>query len=542
MGGRSRQGGGSILTYLGLSLLSTILFRLSLPPTSLSPVAWVALAPLFWVLARQRPRIAALAAAPAGALIALVSVSGFRHLTWAAYFSPAILGAIYYALVGAAISWAARRRGIPLILAAPMIWTAYEFLRSVVPMAKFPWLLAGQTQVGWIPMIQILDLGGVYLLTFVIATSNAYLAQAALEWRDPARRRKTLFLAALPVGLIAATLVYGVIRIRTIEVVPGPKIALIQGNIPQEIKLSGQAWQMFQDYRRLSEGSLREAPSLIAWPETMYPWVFHPDEWERVDPEARPDLEKVREMLFEVARRGNARLVIGALRTVSENTTNSAYYISETGEFLGRYDKIDLVPLGEMVPFEQAWPALGDFVRQHILPPGYGDLSPGDEIPIFELQGSRFAISICYEISFASLARRAREEGADFLVSISNDAWFKDGAELDMAKDQAIFRAVENRMGIARAANTGISSFVDPVGRSEILVRDGRRKQVEGILVRQVTTSSNTSLYSKIGDLFAWVMVVGSALILLPLNRLGRSRPPAQGPTGGGETAPPGPG
>jgi apolipoprotein N-acyltransferase len=185
--------------------------------------------------------------------------------------------------------------------------------------------------------------------------------------------------------------------------------------------------------------------------------------------------------------------------------------------------------MSETIPFDQEWPAFGNFIRETFLPEGFGTLEPGKEVPVFSLEGSRFSVSICYEISFAYLARRAREEGADFLVSISNDAWFKKGAELDLAKDQAIFRAVENRVGIARAANTGISSFVDPLGRSEILTKDGERKEVRGVLVREIWTSPSRTIYGRIGDLFAWCAVLGALFILLPFKRLRARREAATG-------------
>lgn len=519
-GSRRRKG---LLRLLGLSILSTILFRLSFPAPSLGFLGWAALAPLFWISAATTMPRAALCSGLSGLLVVLLSLWGFHNLTWAAYVAPALLGMIYYAAMGAAISWCCARRGLSLLLVAPPLWTSYEYIRSVVPVIKFPWLLAGHTQVGVLEIIQVVDLGGVYLLSFVVVFFNATLAQGARDWGVPARRRKVLILGLLPLGLVAACWLYGAIRIRTIQMAPGPTIALVQGNIPQEIKLRGQGQAMMTEYLLLSEQCIQEDPSLLVWPETMYPWPLADEEIrEEEAPELRRFFEKERDKLVSIARRGKTRLLIGALRRTGNEMRNSAHYISWEGEVLGRYDKIDLVPLGEAIPFDRSWPALGKLIRTTFLPKGFGSLSPGDEIPIFEIDGSRFAASICYEISFAGLARQARLEGADFFVSISNDAWFKNGAELDLAKDQAIFRAVENRVGIARAANTGISSFVDPLGRSEILTREGKRKQVRGTLTREILISPNRTVYSRVGDLFAWAAILASILILLPLKRLQR--------------------
>ncbi|MCZ6691628.1 MAG: apolipoprotein N-acyltransferase [Planctomycetota bacterium] len=519
----------SLAVRLGLAVLSSILFRLSFPTPSLIPLAWIALAPLFWVCVRATPRRAAVAAGLSGLLVALLSLPGFRHLTWAAYLAPACVGAVYYAVVGAGISWASNRDGIPLIITAPTFWTAYEFLRSVIPVIKFPWLLAGQTQVSWTTLIQAADLGGVYLLSFLVILFNAYLASVALAWREPRRREKTIVLGWIPLGLVLVTLLYGVIRIRTIEVETGPKVALIQGNVPQAIKLDDQGQKMLQEYMNLTRRAIPEDPDLIVWPETMYPYPIDPAEMtEFSDPERKAYLG-VRESLLRTARGRDISFLIGAIRAVGDDMRNSAYLFSPDGTILGRYDKIDLVPLGETIPFHKAWPALGKFISKNFLPEGFGSLEPGERVEIFELGRHKFAVSICYEISFPNLAREARAGGADFIVSISNDAWFEDGAELDLAKDQAIFRAVENRIGIARAANTGISSFVDPIGRSRIFTDRGKRKQVAGVLARRITTSSSTTVYTKIGDLFAWLMVAGSALILLPIGRLRKTRPEDEG-------------
>ncbi|MCZ6601778.1 MAG: apolipoprotein N-acyltransferase [Planctomycetota bacterium] len=525
-----RKAKDSLGVRLGLAVLSSILFRLSFPSPSMIPLAWVALAPLFWVCVRATPRRAAVAAGLSGLLVALLSLPGFRHLTWAAYLAPACVGAVYYAVVGAGISWASSRREIPLIIMAPTFWTAYEFLRSVIPVIKFPWLLAGQTQVSWTTLIQAADLGGVYLLSFLVVLSNAYLASVALAWGERRRREKTIVLGWIPLGLVLVTLLYGVIRIRSIEVVPGPKVALIQGNVPQAIKMmDDQGQKMLQEYMQLTRRAIQEDPDLIVWPETMYPYAIDPAEMTEFSHPEKKLYLGVRESLLRTAQGRDISYLIGALRAVGDDMWNSAYLFSPDGTILGRYDKIDLVPLGETIPFHKAWPALGKFIGKHFLPEGFGSLEPGEKVEIFEIDRHKFAVSICYEISFPNLAREARAGGADFIVSISNDAWFEDGAELDLAKDHAIFRAVENRTGIARAANTGISSFVDPIGRSEIFTDRGKRKQVAGVLVRRISTSSSTTMYTKIGDLFAWLMVGGSVLILLPVGRLRKTRPGDEG-------------
>ena len=525
----SSNEGRPFLVLLAVSLVSSFLYFLSFRPASLGPLGWVALAPLFWAMAEATPRRAASISACSGLLFGLLCLPSFRYLTIAAYLAPAVLAAGYYALVGMGVSYATSRRCLPLPLVAPPFWIAYEYIRSTVPGIKFPWLLAGQSQVEWLTVIQVLDIGGVYLLSFVVVLLNAAIAHAVRAWRDPERRKGVYASFGVSIALVGATLLYGTIRVRTIEVAAGPKVGIVQGNIPQGIKLSSPGQRMLGEYLHLSQQILSERPSLIVWPETMYPWRLQPDEWDGFSPDEQAELARARNSLLEIARQGDARLLIGALSYSGDEMHNTAYFISEKGETLGRYDKIDLVPLGEFIPLERVIPPLATFIRNNFLPPGFGRMTPGEEIPLFEHEGFRFSVSICYEISFAWHSREARARGADFLVSISNDGWFRDGPELDMARDQAVFRAVENRVGIARAANTGISSFVEPTGHSEILTdRSGRRKEISGTLVRRMAVSPNRTVYLAIGDLFAWIVLIASIFILLPLNRLRKGRSPSQ--------------
>ena len=134
---------------------------------------------------------------------------------------------------------------------------------------------------------------------------------------------------------------------------------------------------------------------------------------------------------------------------------------------------------------------------------GITGFTPGEALPSFELNGSVFGVCICYEISVPRIARRFKAGGCDFMLTISNDAWFKDSAELDFSHDQAVMRAIESRIGVARVVNGGITSFVDPLGRVEILERNGRQKMVEGTLTGRVKSTEAVSVYARVGDVFA---------------------------------------
>ena len=210
-------------------------------------------------------------------------------------------------------------------------------------------------------------------------------------------------------------------------------------------------------------------------------------------------------------------LMVGAMdRTNPKRDHNSIYMIDRAGNTTGRYDKINLVPMSEYVPFEASWPWLHAFLRSFI-PPDFASFEPGRSPAVFEVgpPGRRHRVSphICFEVSFPELCRDQVAAGAETLVSLSNDAWFQQTAELDLTRAHAIFRCVETRRGMARAVNAGISSIVDPLGRVQDLIVDGRRKEVSGVLGGVVVTSSVGTPMMALGDAFVQLLT-GVALAL----------------------------
>ncbi|MFW6159176.1 MAG: apolipoprotein N-acyltransferase, partial [Planctomycetota bacterium] len=275
-------------------------------------------------------------------------------------------------------------------------------------------------------------------------------------------------------------------------------------------------------------------PDLILWPETMAPpGVFdrrlqeRRREWLRRHGAMRPTKrwQAIRDDYRKYARRlarfrplqERATLVVSANScpdpTEPDVCYNSAFLLPE-GEGGGperRYDKIHLVPFGEYVPLRGllGW-AIGPLVPY--------DLSPGDEGRLFEIDGWTFAPTICFEDAFPGLvADFAREPGgADFIVNLTNEGWFKDGSELDQHLAIAVFRAVECRAGFIRAANTGISAFIEPTGRiRKRLVVDGRDREVAGVLHGVATTSREESAYLVAGEWFGTVCAVAWFFCLL---------------------------
>ena len=195
---------------------------------------------------------------------------------------------------------------------------------------------------------------------------------------------------------------------------------------------------------------------------------------------------------------------------------NSAYLVSPSGELVGKYDKIHLVPFGEYVPMQHLLFFIGS------LGEGIGDFKPGKEIFNFSLPQGEFGVLICFEIIFPDLCRRFVKEGANFLVTITNDAWFGRTSAPYQHFSMATFRAVENRVFVARAANTGITGFIDPTGK---ILKEGRIFTQEA-MTGTIRLSDLRTFYTLYGNIFAWVcsalsiLLIVNALIRKPQNPL----------------------
>jgi len=283
---------------------------------------------------------------------------------------------------------------------------------------------------------------------------------------------------------------------------PSLKIGLIQGNIDQSIKWD-ESFQKetLKIYEKLSSRVAEGKPDLIIWPETATPFFFQ-------------DAKEYQPFILDIPKKTNAFLLFGTPSYKIEkgkiNHYNSAYLISTSGELNGRYDKIHLVPFGEYVPMQNLLFFIGS------LGEGIGDFKSGKEIFNFPLPQGKFGVLICFEIIFPDLCRKFVKDGADFLVTITNDAWFGRTSAPYQHFSIATFRAIENRVFIARAANTGISGFIDPKGR---ILKQGAIFTEEA-MNGTIRLSNEKTFYTLYGDVFAWICsgfsILFLAYVLLP--------------------------
>ncbi|MEA3362719.1 MAG: apolipoprotein N-acyltransferase, partial [Thermodesulfobacteriota bacterium] len=254
--------------------------------------------------------------------------------------------------------------------------------------------------------------------------------------------------------------------------------------------------------QKLSIQALQNRPDLVVWPEAATPFFLQ-------------DQSELALQVKQLPQQLNASLLVGspAYRQLSSGEYqyyNSAYLYSSTGETLGRSDKIHLVPFGEYVPLG----SLLSFINKLVV--GVGDFSPGEVQPL-PLNGQHLGVLICYEAIFPQLAREYVRQGSDLLINITNDAWFGRSSAPYQHLAMTRFRAIENRIWIARAANSGISALISPAGNVALAGPIFEPLQMSGL----VGLGAETTFYTRFGDIFAYIClgISGVFLIIIFLRR-----------------------
>ncbi|MDD2582133.1 MAG: apolipoprotein N-acyltransferase [Desulfuromonadaceae bacterium] len=490
-----------------LAVASGILIALSFPNPGLAFLAWIALIPLLIAMEESTPReafrigLTCGITAYAGILYWLnIVFTRYGHLPWAvsipAYLLLVLWLALFYAL-STSITRLGELAGIKAAFTLPVAWIAFDFIRSFL-FSGFPWAMLGHSQFRTLPLIQIADLAGVYGITLLIVLTNIVLHRA-LRAVSGAGVPYPVKSAVVVLILLVGTLFYGFNSLNRAETVSSKplRIALIQGNIPQDVKWSPAfREQTIDTYVRLTREAAKGGVDLIVWPESAVPFFFQDEPLQA---------ERIRNL----ARETNACLLFGSpaheLRNGRSTFLNSAFMISPRGETIGRADKLHLVPFGEYVPLGN----ILTFVNKLVV--GIGDFSPGERAVVLDTGSTKLGVQICYEVIFPELARQYVKAGARVLVAITNDAWFGRSSAPYQHLAISVFRAIETRTPLIRAANTGVTAIVDQNGHISTMTS----LFVEAYRTGEIQPGSGTSLYLTIGDDPAWLCVLLTAGVAL---------------------------
>lgn len=485
--------------HVGLAVLSGLVSALAFPPLPLWALAFVGPVPLLLALRSLAGRRGDPPRGGLGQALVLGYVAGLAYflgtMWWIAFVrSPfvtipwllpvSMVAAVLYvglfwALLAGLVYAAFRWLRIPPEIAAPALWVASDYLRSLSEMA-FPWSYLGSALAASLPLLQMASLLGVWTLTaHAVLTSVLFLRM--VELRAGWRRRGAGAWALL---LLLGPYFWGLAILGR----PSPRgelyVGAVQPNVDMFTKWSAETRDQTYDLLVARSREVeRERPDLLVWPETALPCYPSADaacaRWI-----SGVALEAGTYLLFGHPDRADAE-------DGGRTYRNAVTLADPRGRFLASYAKRHLVPFSERLPWEDRIPGL-DRVEL-----GQADFSPGNDWTIFEVGGKRrFGAVVCYEITFPAACRELVRRGAQFLVNVTNDAWFGKTSAPYQHAQMAQVRAVETRVWVVRSANTGVSLFADPRGR----VVQSLPLGTAGGLLQEIAMREETSLYLRVGD------------------------------------------
>ena len=513
----------NIRQYL-LAIASALLLILSFPGFNFWILAWVALIPLFFAVEGQKPLEAFLTAYLTGFLFFLGTMYWLVHVTLPGMLVVVAYLAFYFGLFGMTLAMVRSPQSIihSRVFFIPAAWVVLEWIRAHA-LTGFGWNLLGYSQSFNLPVIQIADMSGVYGVSFIIVMVNAAVYMFIKEYK---RDNDAYVPVALAVITLLVVLGYGIFRLNNAFTGEKLRVAIVQGSIPQDKKWDKRFTDMILSrYEDLTKKAALEKAELVIWPETSIPGFVENEE----------ELSsRVKGLVKDI----NTPLLAGAPRYEDSQEGisyyNSAFFFLKDGSVGAHYDKMHLVPFGEYVPLKNLF-----FFVHKFAPRPIGDFAAGKDFTVFKFlleRGAKdnnfrwkmvkrvgFSSLICFEDIFPDLARQSAGRSIDFLLNITNDGWFGHSSAAYQHAEASVFRAVENRINVLRAANTGLSCFIDQKGRITGRVTDGVNDLfVPGFKVGTIILSRTRTVYTVYGDMFAYACMIFTALYsVIALRRAG---------------------
>ncbi len=475
------------------TVLTAALLIIAFPQIEWSALAWVALVPLLLIIDGKSYKAAFGWSYLCGFIFFSGTLGWFVYVTYPGAFLLIAYLSLYFALFGLAVKYAAT---LPLgrrLFFLPSVWVVLEFVRAHL-ISGFGWVMLGHTQYKNLLLAQIADITGVYGVSFLVMLVNVLIVESIhCAVKKTGEDRKIYKAQAVVIMILIAVLAYGYTRVVNFSKYPTVNVGVVQPNIAQAIKWDQQLqpW-IVQKTVQLTQGFKKAKLDLIVWPETSLPGVMS-------------EVPYLVGAIKLAAKSLHTPILMGAITDEKGTYYNSAYLIDASGAIDGRYDKIHLVPFGEYLPLR---PVLG-WVNRFV---PLEDFTPGKNYAIFKAAHDKsFGVLICFEDTVSYLHRNFANAGAGFLVNMTNDAWFMDTKAPFIHLQAAVFGSIENKRSLVRAANTGFSGFIDPLGRVIAAVEDGHHKMtfVSGIAAAQIPVVTEKTFYTKYGDAFTLICLFG---------------------------------
>ena len=468
-----------------LSFISGLLTGLSFNLPNLSFLVWFSIAPFIYSISRGNFRT--------NILSGVIFAFSFYGVTlfWVANVTSLglILLLFYLSVYSVIFSLVGKKLYSKTwqLITFPSLWVVLEFLKENI-WCGFGWANLGYSQYQNFHLIQVADLVGTKFISFLIVMVNVLILQLILS---SARRNKDLGIRknifkklVFVVFVFIAIFLYSFDRLKNLKETDSLEVSIVQPNIFQELK-----WDSFSQINILSTLSelakKTEEDSLVIFPEASWPLV--------VDDNNFYELEQFIKNL-------NRDVLIGAVVEKNGEFFNQALLFDKQARLIESYRKIKLVPYGEYVPLRKFLTFISVFNS-------IGDMSRGNDFVSFSYKEKRFSTLICFEDIFPQHVIRFAKEN-DFLVNITNDAWFKGEPQASQHLSIMTLRAVENRISIIRSANTGISGWVSFKGEINKFVSNKKEVFIAGIDNFKISLNKKRSLYNRYGEFFPFICII----------------------------------
>jgi apolipoprotein N-acyltransferase len=494
-------------TDYALTLLSVLLLVLAFPNFDLWFLAWIGIAPLLIVIARNpASRRSFLFGWFVGSVFfyatcywltySMVHYAGISP--WLAYtllIPGAMIVGLFPALFAMVLAHLIKRWGTFALLAAPPLWALMEWGRLSVTGQL--WNALGYSQAFHPVLIRLARWGGVYAISFILVSVNASIALALCK-----RDRRGALTAALVLTATATLVVLSNGKAAVAMRIAPPVVAVValQPNVPMDLDKSPQELQellnrhLVESQKGLAALNQGNLPRLVIWPESPMNFAYGQD-------------SQLRELLARFAKQNHTSLLFNSQELApNSGFYNSALLINEEGRLVAQYDKIRLMPFGEYVPLPRWLP--GSKQAKAIV----GGFEAGNRYAQMPVGPLRAGVFICIESAYPWIPRTFTAQGADVLINISNDGYLGPTAVMKQHLANTIFRAVENGRPLLRVTNTGISAFITPQGE----IRDATNGFQTAVRLWTLTTSANEdTFYSRHGDLFIAFCGLMSVLLVI---------------------------
>jgi apolipoprotein N-acyltransferase len=483
-------------TRILLALASGVALALSFPKYNFSLLAWIAIGLLVLASCGARPVESLLYGFLHGLIFIPISVPWIDTVMHEygnidPWTSAGILGllavrdGIIFSAFSLGVALAYRKSRELACILAPFLWIAIEFFDARVPIFSFPWNLAGYAASGNLALVQLTTITGIYGLSFVIAGYSSLAAYAVIVKTRSARMAVIVATAALIVIAVGGGYF--------VPAAPASHTAhLVQTNFPQSESYPSNWMQIhaaeLDELDRISVDAAKKSTGLIIWPEVPAPFSLQ-------DPAFKA-------RATHIATESGEDFLVGVVDWKMEadkwEAANAAVLLNPSGQRTFTYDKIHLVPFGEYVPLRHLLSFAGRLTAD------ISDFTPGKTYSVGNLPGGSFGVFICYEAVFAGEVRQFADDGAELLITISNDGWFGHSAARPQHLMMARVRAVESRRWLLRDTNNGYTASIDPYGR----IVAQMAPDVRGELDAPYDFRTGLTPYVRFGDWFAWLCVI----------------------------------